>query len=208
MAIKAKRKAQRQASTQAPAERPLNPQPAPPGKDIHSRPVQQPNVTHARVETQPQHIAVDTNHVSNGSMAEQDTATVRSSQPNTKTSVTATVKGTDGASALPKGFFDDKKSDAIAQGEKPKTAADAEKELEAFQKEMNQLEEQQIAVAAEEASEAAKRAAAQEELENKCASECRDSCDVYSSKKSCTMCCVWPQTVTHGMVNTTMECAF
>jgi hypothetical protein len=94
---------------------------------------------------------------------EPDTAPFRPSQPH----ITTTVTGADGASALPKGFFDDKKSDAIAQGEKPRTAADAEKDLQAFQREVEQLEEKQMAVAAEEADEAAERAAAQEAFEDK-----------------------------------------
>jgi hypothetical protein len=72
------------------------------------------------------------------------------------------------ASALPKGFFDDKKSDALAHGEKLRTAKDDAKDLESFQREMDQLEEQRNAVAAQEAEAAAERAAAQEVYDNKC----------------------------------------
>ena len=112
--------------------------------------------------------AVSTQQQSSKADPEVDLASVRSSRPKATAPVTATIAGADGASALPKGFFDDKKSDAIAQGEKPRTAADAAKDLQAFQREVDQLEEKQIAVAAEEAEEAAERAAAQEELEDKC----------------------------------------
>jgi hypothetical protein len=179
LAIKAKRKAQRQAATQAPAQRPLEPPSKAPNNNIESISAHQPPETQARAPAQHQ-LALESAAVD--STTQQNPKTQKDSAPAplrpSQSHPTAAVKGADGASALPKGFFDDKKSDAIAQGEKPRTAADAEKDLQAFQREVEQLEEKQRAVAAEEADEAAERAAAQEAFEDK-----------YESVLLCISCC-------------------
>lgn len=186
LAVKAKRKAQRQANKPTPAE-PLAPPPQPSGNSIEPKLVQQTPLPQVRVH-QPSPADTQVDKVVNKQQSarvhpEADTVPVRAIQPQTAAPVTATVTVADGSSALPKGFFDDKKSDAIAQGEKPRTAADAAKDLQSFQREVDQLEEQQIAVAAEEANDAAERAAAQEEFEDKYEASCFAFC--------CTLWCTW-----------------
>lgn len=67
---------------------------------------------------------------------------------------------------LPKGFFDDKKSDALAHGERLRTAKDDAHDMDVFQREVEQLEEQRQNLEAREAESAAERAAALDEFES------------------------------------------
>lgn len=69
---------------------------------------------------------------------------------------------------LPKGFFDDKKSDALAHGERLRTAKDDAHDLDVFQREVEQLEEQRQNLEAREAEQTAERAAALDEFESGC----------------------------------------
>jgi len=67
---------------------------------------------------------------------------------------------------LPKGFFDDKKSDALAHGERLRTPKDDAHDMDVFQREVEHLEEQRLGQEAQDAEVAAERAAALEEFES------------------------------------------
>ena len=72
-------------------------------------------------------------------------------------------------SALPKGFFDDKAADGVAQGEKPKTKKQVEADFEQFQREVDDMEKAKAEAEGVAVAEASERQHALEQFELQCA---------------------------------------
>eukprot|EP00892_Ulva_mutabilis_P006909 jgi/Ulvmu1/4590/UM002_0319.1 len=160
-AIRKQRKAQRQAAN----AQGTAPQPLPQGNGSTGKPT--PTTPTPQADALKPSCSVEVNDKSAG-------AGTSKAQPSILAAVEtpsnqppkAQVHGAATSAPLPKGFFDDKKSDALAHGERLRTAKDDAHDMEVFQREVEQLEEKRVGLEAEEAELAAERAAALEEFES------------------------------------------